>query len=285
MSDNGYVKKKIVFDKGGMSMDGMPVDKQDIQHRLGMGPKGTKIFVKNLDTGVVKELHNMVLLAGGMWTAAYHWGLDELFKLPSYNDDMGLDKPSSAITERATRSKIQLWCMGNGGCGLEASQVYPVDYTKRIAPSNMIPFRFQKLDNDINRNMKEIYTGRKTVSDTFYAYYFKKPETPPTMIAQYVDGTPIDAHMFSSQNKTEAELYVETVLMATNSDGRDYYINTTGINTAVMNQFSLCRAVRCVDATGLEWFEDIMPVTQVNMNNEQLIDLKKGIEITYQTYY
>lgn len=279
------IKTKIVYDKGGVTMDGVPINMMDIQHRLGMGPKGTRIFIKNLDTGEKKELHNMVLLAGGMWTAAYHWGLDELFQLPTYNDDLGLDKPNTDIIDRDKRSKIQLFCIGTGGCGLEASQVYPVDYTKRIQPANMIPFRFQRLENDINRNMKEVYTGRKTVADQFYAYYFKKPETKPTMIAQYVDGTTIDANMFSSQNKTEAELYVETVLMITKSDGRDYFINTTGINTAVMNQFSLCRATKCVDVNGLEWYEDIMPVTQVNMNNEPLIDLQKGIEITYQTYY
>ena len=92
-------------------------------------------------------------------------------------------------------------------------------------------------------------------------------------------------NMFNSQNKTEAELYVETVLMITKYDCRDYFINTTGINTAVMNQFSLCRGIKQVDSDGTVWYKDIHPVTQVNINAESLIDLQKGIEITYQTYY
>lgn len=278
------VKKLIKFERDTINMDGISLNPNDISQRLGMGPKGTRIFIRNLDTGEEYETHNMVLLDGGMWTAAYHWGLDEIIKLPSYNEDMALDNPGDVASE-SQRSIISLFCVGTGGCGLEPSQVYPVDYTKRIQPANMVPFRYQAIDNDLNKNMREIYFGRKTINDQYYAYYFKKPETAPVMYAQYVDGTPIDANMFNSQNKTEAELYVETVLMITKYDCRDYFINTTGINTAVMNQFSLCRGIKQVDSDGTAWYKDIHPVTQVNINAESLIDLQKGIEITYQTYY
>ena len=68
-------------------------------------------------------------------------------------------------------------------------------------------------------------------------------------------------------------------------DFRDYFINNTGINTAKMNQFSLCQAWEVTDSEGHKWYQDITPVTQVNISNESLIDLTKGIEITYQTYY
>ena len=105
------------------------------------------------------------------------------------------------------------------------------------------------------------------------------------MYAQYIDGTPIDANVFNSSNRTEAELYVQTILLITKDDCRDFFINTTGINTALVNQFSLCQAWEVTDKDGNKWYQDILPVTQFNMNNEPLIDLTKGIEITYQTYY
>ena len=93
------VKKLIKFERDTITMDGISLNPNDISQRLGMGPKGTRIFIKNLDTGEQYETHNMVLLDGGMWTAAYHWGLDEIIKLPSYNEDMGLDTPGDVASE------------------------------------------------------------------------------------------------------------------------------------------------------------------------------------------
>jgi hypothetical protein len=277
------VKKKLVFDKGGIKLDGVNVT-NSVADRFVGGPKGTRIYVKNLDTGEVKELHNKTLISGAQWTATMQWGLDDIIPFPTYNSDMQLDTPAE-ITSQNTKKKISLFCCGTGGCGVEMSQVYDVDYTKRIQPSNMIPFRYQAIDNDLAPSMREVYFGRKTVGNSYYAYYFKKPETDPQMYAQYIDGTSIDANVFNSANRTEAELYVETVLLITKNDCRDYFIATTGINTALVNQFSLCQAWQVTDPDGYVWYQDILPVTQFNMNNESLIDLTKGIEITYQTYY
>jgi hypothetical protein len=264
-------------------LDGVNVTNSIADRFIG-GPKGTRIYVKNLDTGEVKILHNKTLVSGAQWTAGLQWGLDDIISFPTYNDDLGLDKPAEIVSQN-TRRKICLFCCGTGGCGVEQSQVYDVDYTKRIQPINMIPFRYQAIDNDLAPSMREFYYGRKTIADSYYAYYFKKPETDPQMYAQYIDGTPLDANVFSSSNKTEAELYVETVLLINKNDCRDYFVATTGINSALVNQFSLCQAWEVTDPDGYVWYQDILPVTQFNMSNEPLIDLTKGIEITYQTYY
>lgn len=279
------IKKKLAFDKSGIMMDGVNVTKS-VQQRIAGGPKGTRIFVKNLDTGEVKEFHNKTLISGAQWTAGMQWGLDDIITFPTYNLDMDLDKPvEEDIIRQDTRRKIRLFCCGTAGCGVEASQVYDVDYTKRIQPKDMIPFRYQPVSNDLAPSMRERYFGRKTINNEYYAYYFKTPETDPQMYAQYIDGTPIDANVFNSSNRTEAELYVQTILLITKDDCRDFFINTTGINTALVNQFSLCQAWEVTDKDGNKWYQDILPVTQFNMNNEPLIDLTKGIEITYQTYY
>lgn len=281
------IKKKLVFEKNGIEADGalLSADAANIVYnRFGMGPKKTKVIVKNLDTGNVQETHNKVLVAGAQWTASMHWGLDNIIQLPSYNQDLNLDEPADIASTDNVR-KIRLFCCGTNGCGLEQSQIYDVDYTKRIQPQYMIPFRYQKVDNDLADSMRDTYFGRKTIDDQYYAYYFKKPNTDPQMYAQYIDGTPLDGNLYNSQNTMEAELYVETVLMITKDDFRDFFINTTGINTAKMNQFSLCQAWEVTDPDGHKWYKDITPVTQVNISTESLVDLTKGVEITYQTYY
>ena len=279
------IVKKFAYDKSGITLDGVDVTK-GVLERMAGGPKGTRIFVRNLDTGEVKEFHNKTLISGAQWTAGMQWGLDDIIKFHTYNQDMELDSPvESDIVKTDSKRKICLFCCGTGGCGVEASQVYDVDYTKRIQPAKMIPFRYQPIDNDLAPSMRERYFGRKTVNNEYYAYYFKTPETTAQMYAQYIDGTPIDANVFNSSNRTEAEFYVQTILLITKDDCRDFFINTTGINTALVNQFSLCQAWKVTDKDGNTWYQDILPVTQFNMNNEPLIDLSKGIEITYQTYY
>ena len=86
------VKKKLAFDKSGIMMDDVNVTKS-VQQRIAGGPKGTRIFVKNLDTGEVKEFHNKTLISGAQWTAGMQWGLDDIITFPTYNLDMDLDKP------------------------------------------------------------------------------------------------------------------------------------------------------------------------------------------------
>ena len=67
-------------------------------------------------------------------------------------------------------------------------------------------------------------------------------------------------------------------------DFRDFYIATTGIETAVLNQISLLTGWYTEDG-GMKWYQDVCPCTQLNIPNEPLIDLTKGIEFVYQIYY
>ena len=100
------VKKKLVFDKSGIMMDDVNVTKS-VQQRIAGGPKGTRIFVKNLDTGEVKEFHNKTLISGAQWTAGMQWGLDDIIKFHTYNQDMELDSPvESDIVKTDSKRKI-----------------------------------------------------------------------------------------------------------------------------------------------------------------------------------
>ena len=104
------VIKKFAYDKSGITMDGVNVTKGVLQ-RLAGGPKGTRIFVKNLDTGEVKEYHNKTLISGAQWTAGMQWGLDDIITFPSYNLDMDLDKPvDDDIIQVDNKRKICLFC-------------------------------------------------------------------------------------------------------------------------------------------------------------------------------
>lgn len=246
----------------------------------------TDITIKVAGTDVVLfRGHNKVIVPGSYYTASKHFGINPPVKLPTYNTALGLDG-IQALTDKEERDAlVVLFAVGIDGCGPESSQVYDVDYTKWIAPESLVPFRYVFDDNDLSNDLRKKYFGRKKISGTDkIAYYFKAFEADPVMYQQYVDGTPIDENIFISDNTTDVETYVELKLAVTKNDCREFFDATTGINDAKINTISLLTAVP-KELNGFTYYQGIRPLTKLNFPNESLIDLTKGIDITYHIYY
>ncbi len=232
------------------------------------------------------EKWNKVIIPGSMFTAVKHFpGINPKVKFPSYNEALDLENTVALTDKEWKDSQVLLFAVGIGGCGPENSQVYEEDYTKWIQTKDLVPFRYQITDNDLSDEMRQKYFGRKVISaNDRIAYYFKTFEQDPVLVQQYVDGTPIDENIYSSDNIMEAETYVELKLTILKEDCRDFFIATTGINDARINTISLLTAYpKIID--GFTYYQNIKPLTKLNFPNEALIDLTKGIDITYQIYY
>ena len=245
----------------------------------------TEIIFKYLGTDEpYLTTKNKVIIAGSQTVACKMFDLPELVHLPTYNEDLSLDNSEAHGTTPQNTPKCCLFACGIQGCGKENSQVVPVKYTGRIAPEgDLVPFRYQLPQNDLSAELREKYFGKKTLDDRL-AYYFKGFETDPTLKMRYVDGTVIDADLYSSQNETDAETFVEMTMRITKDDFRDYFRATTGINDARINSISLLTAWY-TEVEGYKFYQDITPFTQLNIPNEPLIDLTKGIDITYHIYF
>lgn len=248
------------------------------------GLRGEVIF-KDIDTGeVLYTTHNKVVIAGSQFVAQKVFDLKELVAFPTYNSALTLDESVAHGTTPNNIPKVCLFCCGTQGCGTESSQVVPVQYTNWIKPNtDLVPFRYQLKQNDLTDDERAKYFGRKTLADR-YAYYFKAFESDPTMYIRYVDGTIIDANLYDSTNTTDAETFVEMMLRVTKDDFRDYFRATSGINDARINSISLLTGWY-TEGNGFKWYQDIIPITQLNIPNEPLIDLTKGIDITYHIYF
>lgn len=249
--------------------------------------KKTDIVIKVHGTDV--ELFrgsNKVIIPGSIYTASKHFGIVPPVKLPTYNTALGLDGIQALSDAQELSAKVVLFCVGTDGCGPESSQVFDVDYTKWIRPESLVPFRYVFDDNDLSPAMRERYFGRKKLLGTdVIAYYFKAFETEPTLNVQYIDGTPIDENIYlSHKSMSEAETFVELKLTITKDDCREFFDKTTGINDAKINTISLLTGVPVV-IDGYTYYQGVRPLTKLNFPNESLIDLTKGIDITYHIYY
>lgn len=204
--------------------------------------------------------------------------------------------------------RVYLFCVGIDGCGIENSRVFRVDNTKWIAPyqyskydpgtgiidtniSNcLIPFKVRSVNYDLTVGDRNKYFGR-SVYNGEASYYFKSFDSEPVLIRKYADdSTDLEQvdDVWANQRKSDAEVVVKLQLSIDNTDCREYFNNTTGINTAKINTISLCTAVPYKSKIGdvyYTYYEDIRPFTKFNFPNESLINASKGINISYYLYY
>ena len=273
-----------------IAYDGLQTE--DFAELLTHGGLKTNIDIRDHETGkiIFKGLKNKVIVSGSGLIARYLFDVDADEITPTYDSKLGIEIPEGEETHEldwgtnATREhpKVLLFCIGRDGCGTEDSQVFPVDYTKWIAPDSLVPFRYQLAANDLSNDLRESYFGRVPTGD-YIAYYFKRFDGTIAFNQKYIDGTPIDEFVYESQKKDSAETYVELTLKITKEDVRDYFNATVGIDSAKINTVSLCYASP-VEIDGRLYFRDIRPLTKLNIPNEPLIDITKGIDIIYQVY-
>lgn len=244
--------------------------------------RNTEVILKDSETGEILEiLHNKVIVSGSQFTACKHFDLPQLVNFPTYNYSLGLD--NSVIEIPTNIPKICLFGCGTDGCGVDGSEIYPVDYSKRIHPNALVPFRYQLSTIDLDASLRQKYFGRKVIGDRI-AYYFKAFEAEPELHIRYVDGTIVDNTVYDNKYDREIETFVECKLKITKEDFRDYFFATTGINSALINSLSLLSAWY-TEEEGFKWYQDIIPITQLNISNEHFSDLTKGIDILYHIFY
>lgn len=278
------MNKKIVM------YDGLGA--RDVVDILSDSSLKTSIDIRCHETGniIFKGLKNKVIIPGSGLLARKLFDINSDEITPTYNEKLELVTPTGTATKtietrtNATKDnhKILLFCLGLDGCGTENSQVYPVDYRKWIKTDMLIPFRYPVSTADLSDTMRETYFGRKVVND-HVAYYFKRFDGDPILVQQYIDGTPIGSNVYDSEKVEQAETYVEIVLKVTKEDIREYFMATKGIDSAKINSISLCSAWP-QEVDNHLYFNDIRPVTKLNIPNEPMIDVTKGIDIIYHVY-
>ena len=248
------------------------------------GMRGVVTFCNHETGEIIWKGHNKVILPGAEFLALSLFDLPDTVITPSYNTILNLENTAYSIP--TATNKTFLFCVGTDGCGTENSQVFDVDYRRWIDEDSIVPFQYLLLEKDLNVSDRTLYFGRKEVDNKYYAYYFKAFNAPPVLSRQWSNGNPIDATVYTmaKANTTTIETFVTLEFSITKDDCRDFFIATTGINDARINCLSICTAwPKTID--GFTYYQDIRPVTRLNFPNEPLIDLRKGIDITYQIYF
>lgn len=283
-------------------------------------------FYNDSGERIWEPLHNKTVIAGSALTAMKLFSLDKntLDHTPTYEEMLnGLDNgsttrsyPVTVVTDNSgntlgaipdeTQRKIIGFCIGQGGAGLDISDVFEARYCDCIKPDDIIPFRYPlESADDVDEN---IYKGKKTLSlannQRRVAYYFKTFSNTPALVQNYVsvvgtysDSVSKDTVYDNTASADSAQSYVELHLKITKDDCREFFITHKGIESAKINQISLVSAwektveVTKLDKMGnfstsnIEYFQDIRPFSLINIPNEIISDMSKSISIIYTLYF
>lgn len=251
-----------------------------------------RIFIKNAATGEdifgPDPLGNKVVLAGSTYNAQRICPtITPKIWTPTYNTDLALDNSvNEPYTGEGGRPGefVFLIALGKNGCGPDMAQKKKVRYASRIEPEDLVPFKYVPIANDLSVDQRSKYFGRKK-GDTRIAYYFKTWEGNPEYKQQFLDGTPIDENIYSSERakKEEVESFIQYYFKVTTDDCRDWYRYLTSIEDAKVSQISLLTAwKKTID--GFDYYQDIRPYTVLNFPTQLLIDPDVALDIIYQVF-
>lgn len=284
-----------------------------------------KFFDDSTGEQIWTPLHNRTVIAGSALVAQKLFSLDRntFDNTPTYDTVMGLDNgadgstyPSISIKDNdgnvvasvpdETQRVICGFCLGQGGAGLETSDVFDVKYCSWITPDNMVPFRYPiQASDDVDEDM---YKGKKALTlpngQLRNAYYFKRFSNTPICVQNYTTsiGTFSDtispASVYSNiASADKGQTYVELHLKITMDDCREFFIAHKGLENAKINQISLVYAwskeveVTKLDEDGntltkkVEYFQDIRPFSLINIPSEILSDPEKSISCIYTLFF
>lgn len=243
------------------------------------------IYVEGTDT-ILFQSKNKIIVPGAINTACKHWGLVPPITLPNYNTELGITAENIDLSSSVSENDkfISLFCIGTGGCGPEASQVYTVDFSKWIKTEEIVPFQYRHKNDDLTPAEREIYFGRKPIGD-YVAYYFKAFSSAPEFKVQYSDGTPITSSVYNTDSDLPVEVFVETKMKVDKTDVKDYFERTVGLNEANVSTISLLTGYPVTSADGYTYYKDVQPMTKYNFSLKKLDDVTTGLDITYDIYY
>lgn len=233
--------------------------------------------------------HNKMLLSGSEFMAMRMFDLDDpTFTTPTYNAQMNLDN-SLFGTDNDLTLDYKAWgfCIGQSGCGMGSLIKYETSNKKWIAPTNdIIPFRYCVNGNDLNALERTVYYGRKDLTSTNnrIAYYFKKFDSMAIVKKEYEDGTPWNSNVYSVDNVLDANVKVTATMSIDTKDARDYFIDTTGINSGRFNTAEVVLGWYSVQ-DDINYYQDIRPCSRINFPNRALSDTNTSWQIIWAWYF
>jgi len=294
------MKKTIYINDSAETIDKLSMGSRAIvNNRMSAGPVKTEITIRDADTKeVLQVVHNKTLIPGSQAQACKQFGILPVLELPTYNSELGLENSLDPYSTQPINEPITcLWCAGRGGFGTSPNEVFVVSNIDRIEPKDdIMPFRYCDPTNDIDKELRDTYFGRKIEENGKISYYFKTFDTEPQLHIRYLDGTEVTDKMWSIDSTQQIEVYVEMRLLANRLDFRDYIDQVLGWDKADFSTVSLLTAwytrdiienpdAPAEDQLKYRWYQDVLPFSKFNFKAEDLSSLNRAIEFCYRLYY
>lgn len=236
---------------------------------------------------------NTVVIGGAVLALEKLFGTTSSFMPRTLNEEFDLN---TNVQYTNDETRIALFGVGIGGCGLEWGTAYDPDFKQHTLGdlnSSMIPFRVspnETVGADSSGVTPSNYFFRKQLQvgtgDQYYAWYLKEFSNNPVPIKSLWqdtidpndDGAEILGNTIDSSRTDLIECFGECVLSLSEEDLREYYTAAGNLKNARYNQIGLFTGVK---KKITDYYYDYVGVRLFSVVNFDNVSVKEPSSTTY----
>lgn len=249
-----------------------------------------EVEIRDAFGNLLQRKSNIILLGGRRFVLEKIFNIEAPYnKKVTLNNLLGIndvDQPSSILAPRQSKC-VCLFGVGRGGSEISFGAINtPAE--KEFNLYDIIPMRYVSVNEDLSQEEQSKYFMKKISNDGNYnAYYLKKFESNPELVIK-IDGEEYFPNLDTDNvpvsvgrliDRTDVEMYIQLHLKVSAEDVREFFIATSNIDEARINELSVYLGYPTDDEyAGVEAF------SKITFNNEPLDDETKELDIIYKFF-
>lgn len=231
---------------------------------------------------ILKKVGENTVTIGGAIAALEHLtGVEANWKPQTLNEIYNI--PTS-VPGDPFKTRIALFGVGTGGCGLEWGSVVDKDVKLKDVP-DLIPLRAGSV---LTGDDASLYFMKKDNGDGSFYWYLKEMEVVPIVKTCWKDsaddeedGTEVTEDISDSTREEGLETLAEYIIDFNTKDVREYYESIGALNQARWNSLGLYMGDKVQQADGSYEYANVRLFSYLNLDNKS-VRIKTASQYTYK---
>lgn len=232
---------------------------------------------------ILKKIgENTVTVGGAILSLEKLCGVEATWKPKTLNEIHNID--ADLVATDPFTSRISLFGVGTGGCGLEFGSIVDKDIKMRQTPG-IIPLRSGA---SITGDDASLYKFKRDKGDGTFDWYLKEFADPPIIkscwkdaLDEDSDGTEIVEEIEDSTRTEGLQTFAEYILDFNIKDVREYYESIGSLDNALYNSIGLYVGDKVEREDGTYDYADIRLFCYLNIDNKS-VRIKTASQYVYR---
>ena len=224
---------------------------------------------------------NTVTVGGAIESLEHLSGIEANWKPQTLNEIYNIN---ADVIGNDMNSRIALFGVGTGGCGLSVASVVAKDVKMRDVPE-LIPLR---VGNTLTGDDTDMYYFKKDNGNGTFSWYLKEFTGKPVIKTCWkdsadedVDGTEVTEEIFESERVEGLQTFLEFILDFNTKDVREYFESIGDLATARYNSIGLYIGEKVTLSDGSVDYINVRLFSYLNFDNKS-VTIKTASQYVYR---